>query len=103
MFNLGNRQTRQNGDAGGYEPLLGDPNGHVAEDSVVFSVEDDEDDDESEHGRYDEDSGEAPDPLKRKRSVRFEDDVQVLGPPLRSTIQSREAGERLVSNKFTGN
>jgi len=36
-----------------------------------------------------------PDPLANKtsgRSVRFEEDVQVIAPPLRSTAASREAG-----------
>lgn len=50
---------------------------------MVFTVDDDEQDDdllaspEDEHGRH---------------SVRFNDQVQVIGPSLKSTMQSREVG-----------
>lgn len=61
----------ENGEAS--RPLLGDHN-------VVFSVDDDSDE-ESLAG-----------PSKTEHSVRFQEDVQVIGPPLRSTTASREAG-----------
>lgn len=52
-------------------------------DDVVFDID----------GSDDEDSTSALEPPQASsRSVRFEDEVQILGPPLRSTMASREAG-----------
>lgn len=55
-------------------PLLGDHN-------VVFSVDDDDSDEET-----------FTSPPRAEHSVRFQEDVQVIHPPLRSTVASREAG-----------
>lgn len=59
------------------------------DDDVLFTAADgDSDDDFQVPARL-------PDPSTSKtsgRSVRFEDDVQVIVPPLRSTTASREAG-----------
>ena len=50
-----------------------------------------QDDDDFEHSALD-----VPDSssrqVKLERSVRFQEDVQVMGPPLRSTFESRETG-----------
>ncbi|KZT08313.1 amino acid transporter [Laetiporus sulphureus 93-53] len=54
-------------------------------DEVLFSVEDEDDLDESS-------ALSIPDsPESRPGHVRFQEDVQVIGPPLRSTFESREA------------
>lgn len=91
MFNLSSRQakpTEEDGDT--REPLLGQGNGHALEDRVIFAVAD-EDEDELDHDMNSAD-GER-EPGERSRSVRFQEDVRVIGPPLRSTAQSREARE----------
>jgi sodium-coupled neutral amino acid transporter 11 len=56
----------------------------VQDDSVIFAIDDEELDEHIERG--------SPYPERPEHNVRFEDEVQVIGPPLRSTIQSREAG-----------
>jgi len=58
----------------------------VSEENVLFSVEGDEDEHETSaledtHRRS-----------KADQTVRFEEHVQVIAPPLRSTTESREAG-----------
>ena len=58
------------------EPLLGGE-----EEDTVFAITDDDDDEE--------DSALTP---KQPHTVRFQDTVQVIAPPLRSTYASREAG-----------
>lgn len=84
MFKLtSTRQSKPNGNAGTYQPLPEHDDQHA---EVVFSVEDDED----AEGIAELD--ESPAHEQRSRSVRFEEDVRVIGPPLRSTIASREAG-----------
>lgn len=90
MFSLKTigRQPSSNGDAT-YEPLLEDSE---HQNNVVFSVEDDEEE-ANEHAEYEE--GEAHD--TRTRTVRFQEDVRVIGPPLRSTIASRETGKNAVA------
>lgn len=86
MFSLSNvgRQSRPNGGTGTYEPLLDDSE---RQNNVVFSVDDDEDDADA-HGEPGEDEAHE----VRSKTVRFQEDVRVLGPPLRSTIVSRETG-----------
>lgn len=80
MFNLPNRQPKQNGDAETRQPLLEEEH---RDDPVLFSVEDD-DEEELPLAHVEQ-------PKKdRTRSVRFQEDVRIIGPPLRSTIQSRE-------------
>lgn len=88
MFSLKNvgRQSRPNGGADNYEPL---PEDGEHQNDVLFSVDND-DDEEEENGHAGPDEDEAHD--KRTRTVRFQEDVRVIGPPLRSTIASRETG-----------
>lgn len=50
--------------------------------STIFAVDDDEDDDDEQ----------ALHSSRSTHSVRFTEQVQVIGPPLRSTLASREAG-----------
>jgi sodium-coupled neutral amino acid transporter 11 len=60
-------------------PLLGGPRENLTvREDTVFAVDDDSDDGETL--------------LTPTPTVRFEEHVQVIGPPLRSTIQSRETG-----------
>jgi solute carrier family 38 (sodium-coupled neutral amino acid transporter), member 11 len=60
----------------------------VADERVVFSIRDDEDDPD--------DSFESPKD-RPEHGVRFQESVQVIGPPLRSTIRSRETGAPISS------
>ena len=66
------------------------------DDDVLFSVDDDSDSDELASDplalAVERANGHA-DPAAERRGVRFQDDVQVIAPPLRSTMQSRETGE----------
>lgn len=84
------KQREQGGE--GSQPLLGrseDESRTDHEDSVLFSVDDEDDDDLRQTSALDP----APSPPpKGSHSVRFEEDVQVIGPPLRSTLESREVG-----------
>ncbi|KAJ3528337.1 hypothetical protein NM688_g8013 [Phlebia brevispora] len=61
---------------------------HPEQGSVIFSVNDDDDDDYVEASAL-ESVEESPLP-RSGHSVRFREDVQVIGPPLRSTTESRE-------------
>ena len=71
------------------------PSHHVRSNgNVLFSVDDGSDDSSEEllgEGNVDGDvhAGEG----KPNHTVRFQEDVQVIAPPLRSTQQSRETGE----------
>jgi solute carrier family 38 (sodium-coupled neutral amino acid transporter), member 11 len=68
------------------EPLLNDSRQNLADNNVVFSVTDD--DEEEENTALD-----SPRNLPGStHSVTFREDVQIIGPSLRSTIESREAG-----------
>lgn len=70
-----------------YQPLLNND-----DEDVLFSGADDSDDDIQVPARL-------PDPSTSKpsgRSVRFEEDVQVIAPSLKSTTASREAGSCMV-------
>lgn len=66
------------------EPLLGSQDNSPA-DRTIFSAEDSDDEHE----------GTALNTAKPDNHdhVRFREEVQVIGPPLRSTLASREAGE----------
>ncbi|KAH9832215.1 amino acid transporter [Rhodofomes roseus] len=79
------------------EPLLGhsfeEP--HNAED-VIFSVADDEDLDESSA------LSRADSPQDTPGHVRFREDVQVIGLPLRSTFESRETEYELDTDDLDG-
>ena len=88
MLGWGGRQNGQiNGDD---QPLLQSSHEHGHEDSenTLFAVEDEDNTSvlEDSHTRG-----------KADHTVRFQDQVQVIAPPLRSTLESREAG---VSSVF---
>lgn len=76
MFGQSSRPKRSTEEAS--RPLL-----DTHDEQVVFTVDDDSDED-------------LPPPSSSERrpehSVRFEDHVQVIGPPLKSTVHSRETG-----------
>jgi solute carrier family 38 (sodium-coupled neutral amino acid transporter), member 11 len=86
------RGGRQNGHVNGdSQPLLDSSREDLSTtDSVVFAIEDDDDQEtsalEETHSKGKED-----------HSVRFQDEVQVIAPRLRSTLESREAGMSRVS------
>ncbi|KAI5117108.1 hypothetical protein M0805_008227 [Coniferiporia weirii] len=81
MFNITGRQSRPNTDGDTRQPLLDSEN---PRDSVLFSVDDDEDADELIHDDVEETHAD------RTRGVRFQEEVRIIGPPLRSTVASRE-------------
>jgi sodium-coupled neutral amino acid transporter 11 len=67
------------------QPLLSSPQEDFTQDEdVVFAIDDEDENEHSSRG--------SPYTERPEHGVRFEDEVQVIGPPLRSTIQSREAG-----------
>ncbi|KAH9002112.1 amino acid transporter [Lactarius hatsudake] len=83
MLGWGSRQNGQtNGDD--HQPLLQSSHEHEHEDSerTLFAIENEDDTSapEDSHPRGKDD-----------HSVRFQDQVQVIAPPLRSTLESREA------------
>jgi solute carrier family 38 (sodium-coupled neutral amino acid transporter), member 11 len=85
MFQLSKTRRDRNGvaDTEHAQPLLSSThNRDVATDSTVFSVQDF--DDETEET--------ALDSARTDHTVRFQEEVHVIGPPLRSTLASREAG-----------
>ncbi|KAI0930309.1 hypothetical protein AcW1_009038 [Taiwanofungus camphoratus] len=81
------------------EPLLNENDEILSahdSDDILFSVGDDEPEDSSPLS--------SPDSSQPKtgHSVRFQEDVQVIGPPLRSTFQSREAEYELDTDDLDG-
>lgn len=74
------------------QPLLNrsDEDLSARHDDVLFNVDDDSDDPFEETTALDR--GDSP-PPKSGLSVRFDEDVRIIAPPLRSTTQSREAGK----------
>jgi sodium-coupled neutral amino acid transporter 11 len=94
MFAAKTRAREAAADGEARQPLLNASHEDVSADSnqVVFSV-DDEDEESSD--------AEPWTPVRRTEpSVRFQEEVQVIGPPLRSTMQSREAEYELDSDDF---
>ncbi|KAG2148508.1 amino acid transporter [Suillus cothurnatus] len=94
MFAAKSRAREAAADGEARQPLLNASHEDVSADSnqVVFSV-DDEDEESSD--------AEPWTPVRRTEpSVRFQEEVQVIGPPLRSTMQSREAEYELDSDDF---
>jgi sodium-coupled neutral amino acid transporter 11 len=88
MFSQSSRKDRGTlSDSESREPLLsGSHEGLVQDQNVIFAIEDDE---ETNYV-----SPEAsPQQERQEHNVRFQEEVQVIGPPLKSTVQSREAGE----------
>ncbi|KAK7057179.1 aa-trans domain-containing protein [Favolaschia claudopus] len=76
MFSQSNTRSGRRNEAN--EPLLGLP-----DDPNVFKLDDDDEDESSALNTHGDDP-------RREHGVRFEDDVQVIGPPLRSMLASRE-------------
>lgn len=82
------RNAAENGEAsqpllnGSHEDLTPDAEDHS---HLLFSATDD--DDSESHS-----SGRSVTPRRGEHTVRFREEVQVIGPPLRSTIHSRETG-----------
>ncbi|KAK0504605.1 amino acid transporter [Armillaria luteobubalina] len=75
------------------QPLLNRSRDDLADDNVVFAI----DDDDSDDGHL-ESQPSPPHKGKAEHVVRFQEDVQVIGPPLRSTMASREAEYDLDSD-----
>ena len=85
MLGRGGRPNQINGDG---LPLLQNSLEHEEDsENTLFSIEDDDDDVPETSALEDSHPRSKPD-----HSVRFQDQVQVIAPPLRSTIESREAG-----------
>jgi sodium-coupled neutral amino acid transporter 11 len=83
------RGGRRNGQTSGDgQPLLQSSHGDEDSENTLFAIEDEDDDDICETSAL-EDSHPR---NKPDHSVRFQDQVQVIAPSLRSTIESREAG-----------
>lgn len=76
-------------DAAASEPLLGQAHDTVPEDDSVFHLTGSDDDLHS--------------PPATGHSVRFDDNVNIIGPSLRSTVSSREAGVYVLDSQRTGN
>lgn len=90
MFGIPARNKSTDGES--RQPLLNHSRDNlVQEDQVIFAL-DEEDEDE-----VDDLYGRASHEERPEHSVRFKEEVQVIGPPLRSTIQSRETGESIGS------
>lgn len=85
MLGWGGRQNGQISSDG--QPLLQSSHEHEDDENTLFAIEDDDEVTESS-------ALEASHPSRNNtdHSVRFQDQVQVIAPPLRSTPESREAG-----------
>lgn len=87
------RQTKDrspSGEGESRQPLLRSSLDDLAEERTIFAVDDhdlDDDDELEENTALDNSKG-----ARADHSVRFQEDVHVIGPSLRSTQSSREAG-----------
>jgi hypothetical protein len=96
MFSQNSKQRDRNaaGNGEASQPLLNgsheDLTGGDLEDDphLLFAAPADDEDSEGHTGR-------SPTPRRGEHTVRFREEVQVIGPPLKSTMQSREAGAYL--------
>jgi solute carrier family 38 (sodium-coupled neutral amino acid transporter), member 11 len=90
MFGQNSQKDRRApSDGESRQPLLSSSHENLAEDeSVIFAIADDDETNIFHSGRESPEAEERP-----EHSVRFQEEVQVIGPPLKSTIQSREAGK----------
>lgn len=96
MLGRSSRKSEPTDYEGAGQPLLNDShedlplhaNGH---DQVLFSVQDDDDDDDLPETSALE--AQTSPNSKSPKVVRFQEEVQVVAPSLRSTASSREAGE----------
>jgi hypothetical protein len=86
MFGQPRTQNPADGDI--REPLLNGSRRVLADDRTIFSVTGDDDDDVEEVSALDPQSQQQ----DSARTVSFQEDVHVIVPSLRSTIESREAG-----------
>lgn len=97
MFAVNSRAREATADGEARQRLLNDSHEDLSTDEpdqVVFTISDDEDSESN--------STEAWSDVQRAQSgVRFQEEVQVIGPPLRSTMQSREAGAYLRTHSLT--
>ena len=105
---LGRSKRQRQGDATGaahdadqQQPLLNGsdedlhaPHTHPPSDDVIFNMPDEDDADYAEASALDapEDTNADAHTPRTGHSVRFREDVQVIGPPLRSMQESRETG-----------
>lgn len=91
------RGARQNGRVtGDSQPLLASSREDLStttDGDVLFAIEDDDGEHELETSAL-EDPNAHPSPrrIKADQSVRFQEQVQFIVPPLRSTLESRETG-----------
>ncbi|CCM01461.1 uncharacterized protein FIBRA_03515 [Fibroporia radiculosa] len=92
------RQRDSDREEAASQPLLGHSEEDHSSTDVLFSVDDDDDNTE-ESSLVDIASSQTP---KSGHSVRFQEDVQVIGPPLRSTFESREAEYELDTDDLDG-
>lgn len=81
---FGQSRTRTDTEGEFRQPLLSSRE-NVGDDHNVFSVSDSDDEMGGEHD-------ELADANRTSHTVRFQEDVQVIAPSLRSTVSSREAG-----------
>ena len=90
MFGHNSRKDRSApSDGESRQPLLSRSHeDSVQDEGVIFAIDDDEDETNNIHP-----GNRSPEPERPEHSVRFQEEVQVIGPPLKSTIQSRETGE----------
>ena len=91
MLGRSSRPRTRDEEGGVNQPLLNDSDEDLpagAKDNVLFSVDDGSDDDQEDELLANGDGHAEP----GRPTVRFEENVQVIAPPLRSTFQSRETG-----------
>ncbi|OJA18237.1 hypothetical protein AZE42_05175 [Rhizopogon vesiculosus] len=96
MFAANSRAREATADGEARQPLLNDSHEDISAEEanqVVFSAPDDEDSESSAAVAWS-------DTQRTQPGVRFKEEVQVIGPPLRSTTQSREAEYELDSDDF---
>lgn len=91
MLGRNKRARNDQGESSTTQPLLNGSQEDLHDNSdVLFKVEDEDEDDYVEASAL----GNAESPTsKQKHNVRFQEEVQVWAPPLRSTTDSRETGE----------
>lgn len=92
MLGRSKRARESDGDTTTRQPLLNDSQEdlHHNTSDVVFSVDDDDEDEYLEASALDH--TESP-RSKSGHTVRFQEEVEVYAAPLRSTTDSREVGE----------
>ncbi|KAI0717196.1 amino acid transporter [Cerioporus squamosus] len=102
MLGRSSRPRTRDEEGGVNQPLLNDSDEDLparAKDDVLFSVDDGEDEDDDDDELLGEPNGHAE---PGRPTVRFEENVQVIAPPLRSTFQSRETEFELDTDELDG-